>query len=101
MTNKLVHLGVQASEDDFDEVVPAPNINVIEPLSDFGDPTLLPKRDFIYGKHFLRGAVSATVADGGVGKSTLAIAEGIAIAMGLNLLGVPVPKPVPVLYINL
>jgi hypothetical protein len=101
MTIKLVHLGVQASEDDFDEVVPAPNINVIEPLSDFGDPTLLPKRDFIYGKHFLRGAVSATVADGGVGKSTLAIAEGIAIAMGLNLLGVPVPKPVPVLYINL
>ena len=42
-----------------------------------------------------------TVADGGVGKSTLAIAEGVAIALGRNLLGVPVPGPLEVLYINL
>ena len=33
-----------------------------------------------------------TVADGGVGKNTLAIAEGIAMALGRNLLGVPVPE---------
>ncbi|MDB5637761.1 MAG: hypothetical protein JWP51_2669 [Bradyrhizobium sp.] len=45
--------------------------------------------------------MSVTVADGGVGKSTLAIAEGIAIALGLNLLGVAVPVRQDVLYINL
>jgi hypothetical protein len=45
--------------------------------------------------------VSASVADGGVGKSTLAIAEGIAMATGRPLLGVTVPVPLRVLYINL
>ena len=51
----------------------ARNINVIEPNPRFGDPALLPRRKFIYGKHYMRGAVSMTAADGGVGKSTLAI----------------------------
>jgi hypothetical protein len=99
---KLVHSEVQASYDaGADQVELRPNVNRIEPLSAFGDPALLPPRKFIYGKHYLRGAVSMTVADGGVGKSTLAIAEGIAIALGRNLLGVPVPEPLEVLYINL
>ena len=100
MTIRLVHPEVQALEDDVDEVA-RPNVNVIEPRSLFGDPALLPRRKFIYGNHYQRGAVGMTVADGGVGKSTLVIAEGIAMALGRNLLGVPVPKPQEVLYINL
>ncbi|WP_441256200.1 AAA family ATPase [Bradyrhizobium sp. 482_C4_N1_1] len=100
MTIRLVHPEVQALDHDGDE--PArPNVNVIEPSSVFGDPALLPCRKFIYGKHYLRGAVSMTVADGGVGKSTLAIAEGVAMALGRNLLGETVPAPLEVLYINL
>ena len=75
--------------------------HVIEACSTFRDPALLPRRDWLYGQHYIRGAVSATVADGGIGKSTLAIAEGIAMATGRNLLGVAVPKPLAVLYLNL
>jgi hypothetical protein len=76
MAIKLVYPEVQASDDDdADQLALQPNVNRIEPLSDFGDPALLPRRKFIYGKHYMRGAVSMTVADGGVGKSSLAIAE--------------------------
>lgn len=101
MTIRLVHPELQDEADHDDEVAPRPNVNVIEPNSRFGDPALLPRRKFIYGKHYMRGVVSMTAADGGIGKSTLAIAEGIAMALGRNLLGVPVPEPQEVLYINL
>jgi AAA domain len=100
MTIRLVYPEVQADADHDDEA-PRPNVNVIEPHFRFGDPALLPRRKFIYGKHYLRGAVSMTAADGGVGKSTLAICEGVAMALGRNLLGVPVPEPQEVVYINL
>jgi hypothetical protein len=49
-------LDVQASQDDASETAPRPNVNLIKPLSNFSDPALLPRRDFIYGKHYLRGA---------------------------------------------
>jgi AAA domain len=52
------------------------------------DPTELEPRWWIYGKHYLEGSVSATIADGGVGKSTLALTEAIAIATGKPLLGI-------------
>jgi hypothetical protein len=55
------------------------------------DPLSLPPRDFIYGKHYIRKFASVTVAPGGLGKSTLVLAECIAIATGRPILGV-VPK---------
>jgi RecA-family ATPase len=58
-------------------------------LRDIGD---LPKREYLYGRHYIRGSLSATIANGGIGKSTLAIAEGMAMVTGRNLLGVPVPE---------
>jgi hypothetical protein len=51
------------------------------------DPFTLPPRDWLYGKHFQRGIVSATVAPGGVGKTSLNMVEAIAMATGRNLLG--------------
>jgi hypothetical protein len=51
------------------------------------DPAKLEPRRWIYGKHYLDGAVSATIADGGIGKSTLALTEAIAIVTGRPLLG--------------
>jgi hypothetical protein len=101
VTIKLAYPPPQDQDDQPDEITPRPNVNLIEPRSDFGDPATLPRRKFIYGKHFQRGVVSMTVADGGIGKSTLAITEGIAIATGRSLLGVPVAEAVQVLYINL
>src|SRR6266436_6703213 len=57
------------------------------------DPSTIPLRDWIYGKHMLRGIVSMTIASGAVGKTSLKIVEALALATGRQLLGVEVPKP--------
>jgi hypothetical protein len=58
--------------------------------TDWCDVTKVPRRRWLYGQHYIRKAVSATIAAGGKGKTTLAIAEAICIATGKPLLGVPV-----------
>ena len=50
------------------------------------DPSELPPRRWIYGKHYIRSFVSATVAPGGVGKSALTMVEALSIATGRKLL---------------
>ena len=65
----------------------------------FRDPATIPRRRFVYGRHFIRGFVSATLAPGGVGKSSLALVEAVAMATGRNLLGVQ--PPLTVWYVNL
>lgn len=54
------------------------------------DPADIPARQWLYGRHLIRGYASGTIAPGGIGKSSLIIAEVIAMATGRNLLGVPV-----------
>lgn len=54
----------------------------------FPEPSSIPKRQEIYGQHYYRKFVSATVAPSGVGKSSLEIIEALAIASGKPLLGV-------------
>jgi hypothetical protein len=44
------------------------------------DANDIPPRDFLFGRHYIRKFVSGTVAQGGVGKSTLALFEAIAMA---------------------
>ncbi|WP_367714502.1 AAA family ATPase [Nitratireductor sp. GISD-1A_MAKvit] len=51
------------------------------------DPASIPARPWLYGRHLLRKQVSVTVAPGGVGKSSLTICEGLAMASGRELLG--------------
>jgi RecA-family ATPase len=51
------------------------------------DPATLPRRQFLYGKHFQRRVVSATIAPGGTGKTSLGNVEAVAMATGRNLLG--------------
>jgi hypothetical protein len=51
------------------------------------DPVAIPPRPWLYGKHYIRGFTSATVAPGGSGKSGLAIAECLAMATGNPFLG--------------
>jgi RecA-family ATPase len=55
-------------------------------------PTKLPVRDWIYGKHLIRRHVSATIASGAVGKTSLKIVEALALAIGRALLGQDLPK---------
>ncbi|WP_253949224.1 AAA family ATPase [Mangrovicoccus sp. HB161399] len=51
------------------------------------DPSAIPPRPWLYGRHLIRKQVSVTVAPGGVGKSSLTICEGLAMASGRELLG--------------
>jgi hypothetical protein len=51
------------------------------------DEATLPPRRFLYGKHYQRGTPSGTISPGGIGKSSLGIIEGLAMATGRNLLG--------------
>jgi len=60
----------------------------------------LPRREWVYGKHYIRKFCSVTVGPGGLGKSTLILAECIAIATGRSILGVPVHSRQRVVYYN-
>ena len=53
------------------------------------DPATLPRLDSLYGGHYYRGEVVATVAPGGVGKSMHSIVEALAMITGKPLLGEP------------
>ena len=52
-------------------------------------PAQMPTRKWLYGKHYIRRYVSATIAPTGTGKSILALTEACAMASGKDLLGVP------------
>jgi AAA domain-containing protein len=65
------------------------------------DPSTIAPRPWIYGRHLIRQQVSVTVAPGGVGKSSLTIAEALAMASGRKLLGDWVAGPQRVWLYNL
>jgi hypothetical protein len=50
------------------------------------DVSQIPRRKFILGQHYLKGAVSITASPGGVGKSTLSLLDAISLAIGRDLL---------------
>ncbi|MCP1540138.1 AAA family ATPase [Methylorubrum extorquens] len=54
-------------------------------------PEAIPPRAWVYGRHYIRRFITTTIAPGGVGKSSLGIAEALAIATGRPILGI---KPV-------
>ena len=65
------------------------------------EPATIPPRRFLYGRHFARGFVSVTAAPGGLGKSSLELAEAIAIGTGRELIGVTPSETAPVWYMGL
>jgi hypothetical protein len=81
---------------------PANDNLLFEPtVFEWQDPSSLPLRDWIYGRHLIRRHVSATIASGAVGKTSLKIVEALALATGRNLLGQDVPKRSRVWLFNL
>jgi hypothetical protein len=64
------------------------------------DPRTIPRRRWLYGKHYIRQFVSVTVAPGGIGKTSLSLVEALSMATGRALLGVPVPERLRVWYWN-
>ena len=65
------------------------------------DPATIPRRQFVFGTHLIRGFVALTVAPGGVGKSSLAIGEAVSMASGEYLLGARPGRPLRAWYVNL
>ncbi|MGE7469242.1 AAA family ATPase [Bosea sp. NPDC003192] len=57
------------------------------------DPSTIPTRKWLYGRHYVRRFVSTTVAPGGLGKSSLGIVEALAMVTARDLLGVRVREP--------
>lgn len=64
------------------------------------NPLALPPRDFVYGNHYIRKFASVTVAPGGLGKSTLVLAECLAIATGMPIIGIQPKQRERVVYFN-
>src|SRR5262249_40610760 len=52
------------------------------------DPAKMPRRSWIYGRHYIRKFTSATIAPGGLAKTSLVLVEAIAIAFKRPLLGI-------------
>lgn len=63
-------------------------------------PSAIPPRRFLYGRHIARKYLSATIAPGGVGKSSLVLTEALAMASGRALLGIEPPRALTVWYWN-
>jgi AAA domain len=59
---------------------------ILQPLAPF-DRAKLPRRGWLYGKHYQRRTVTATIAPGGTGKTSLVMVEALAMATCRNLLG--------------
>ena len=64
------------------------------------DPKSIPRRDWLYGRHLIRKFASATIAAGGVGKSSLMLIRALALVTGRPLLGVQIKKRCRVWYWN-
>ena len=65
------------------------------------DPATVARRPWIYGRLFMRGTLTVTVAPGGIGKSILALTEAIAMAAQRSLLGETLPEGgLRVWYVN-
>lgn len=61
-------------------------------------PNTIPPRKWLYNNHLIRKFVSGTAAAGGTGKSSIKIAEALAMASGRSILGVSVPRPLRVWF---
>lgn len=56
------------------------------------DPRSLPTRQWLLGHWLLRGEVTAIIAPGGTGKSTISVGFALSLASGQPLLGKPLPR---------
>jgi len=52
----------------------------------FPDPALIPPREWLFGRHYIRGAVSATIGAPGRLKSTVVLTEIVGMVVGRDLM---------------
>jgi hypothetical protein len=90
-------------DDEVDRVAEAKGLGnpliVAEPFVS-KDPSAYSPIDFIYGKQYIRGLLTLTAANGGVGKTRLGVAEMLAMITGRPLLGITPRRKVRGWYIS-
>lgn len=59
------------------------------------DPRTIPPREFLYGRAYIRGFVSALVAPGGAAKTALTITEALSMVAGRDLFNIADGKAAP------
>lgn len=64
------------------------------------EPGTIPPRRFVYGRHYIRQFLSTDISPGGIGKSSLAIADALAMAAHKDLLGILPTERIKVAYWN-
>lgn len=64
------------------------------------DPKTLPPRRWLYSRHYIRKYATATIAPGGLGKTSLALVEALAMVTGRPLLGAEPRQRLRVWYWN-
>jgi hypothetical protein len=82
---------------------PAPETSfTIEAAPWWRDPATIPKREFLYGTHYMRKAMGASIGGGGRLKTTHSLFEGVEMACGRNLTtNEPLPtRPLRVAILN-
>jgi hypothetical protein len=80
-------------------VIPPKSVEIEDEEVDELDPSTIPARQWMLGRHYIRGYVTSTVAPGGTGKSSLALIEGMSIALDTPFLGQETYEDAPkVLY---
>lgn len=65
------------------------------------DIATIPPREWILGRRYIKSYTTVTVAPGGLGKSTLVLAECASVVTGRPLTGLPVHRTGPAWYYNL
>jgi AAA domain len=79
----------------------APHLIDFAPYA-FPDPAGIPAREWLFGRHYIRGAVGASIGAPGRAKSTVELTEIIGMAVGRDLMsGDPLPSgPLRAAYLN-
>jgi hypothetical protein len=80
--------GGTTAELSYHEITPKPFC--LRPTQD------IPPRQWLYGRQFIRGFLSLTVAPGGLGKSSMLIAECLSMVSGKPILGIAPARPLNV-----
>jgi AAA domain len=65
------------------------------------DPKTIPPRKWLHAGHYIRGFISATIAPGGLGKTSLQLVEAVGMVCGRDLLRGTTARPLNVWYWNL
>jgi hypothetical protein len=86
--------------DDAPPLAPSPVFTIDAKPFTLRDPASIEPRRFLYERHYIRKYLGMTASPGGTGKSSLALAEGVAMATHKNLLGTVSVDALRVLYWN-